>query len=158
VQESQANRSSWLLTTLSLTAAPIIYYVVGMQIEYDADPPAMLPMYRIVAMSLAATLLAVGSVIIRRAPRAGVAETPADPRSALAAPERFTVQFLVGAAAVEMSAVLGFVLVAMGAPLGVYIPYGVGTLLAMLAVALPVGLRYWSERERLDTKGPAPIA
>ena len=47
----------------------------------------------------------------------------------------------------------------LGALLNALLPFAAGTLVVMLAVAWPVGLRYWSERESREATpgGPPPI-
>jgi F0F1-type ATP synthase membrane subunit c/vacuolar-type H+-ATPase subunit K len=148
MEETRAGRSSWLMSTLSLTAAPIVYFVVGLQVAPTTSPAPMLATLRLVFIPLAIAAVAIGAGMIRRAPRAAADASAAGAVDALATPGDFTYRFIVGAALIETSAVLGFVLVMMGAPLADYLPFGAGTLLMMTVVALPTGLRYWSERER----------
>lgn len=158
MMSQEPKRSTWLMVTASLTVAPIIYGFVGLQVAGAADPSPILPTLRLVAFPVAAVLLLVGAIVIRRAPRAGVSDAATGPAGALAAPAQFNLMFLIGCGMFESSAVIGFLMIFLGGSLRDYVPLGAATLAAMLAVALPTGLRYWSERERLDSGGSAPLS
>ena len=156
METQQPDRKQWLVVTLALTVAPILYYIV-IQLVGVKEPSPLLPTLRLVAFPLALVMLVVGTIVVRRSPRADISNAAPTPGAALAVPGQFQLRFLIGCAMFEMSCVMGFVLVMLGGSLRDYVPLGAASLAAMLGVALPTGLRYWSERERLGSGGSAPL-
>ena len=150
-------RQTWLIIWGALTVAPAFYYVVGTLIVGGASPVPQLPMLRVAFWVIALVELVVGGFLMTRAPRAreGVqglaaffgAEGPATPGA-------FQLGFIIGATLVEACAILGFVLLFLGAPIGEYLPFGAASVAVMVAVGLPTGLRYWRELDGVATVRP----
>lgn len=151
-------RESWLVILFAMTAAPVAYYfVAGAVAEGIPDSPVyamLLPVFS----ALALAELVLGAFVLSRAPRAGAGGLPALLAGAeLATPRAFQAASVIGMALAEACAILGFVLVFVGGPVYMYVPFGAATVSVMLAVALPSGLGYWREREQADADGRAPI-
>lgn len=153
-------KPQWLVLWAAFTAAPVVYYVVATTVAGTVTAPPGLPMFRMLLGALALLELAAGAFLMTRATRAR-SDVPAPVAffggETLAEPQAFQVAFIVAAALVEACAIMGFVLVFLGAPALEYLPFGAGTLAVMLGIALPTGLGYWSERERMGTSGMPPI-
>ena len=151
-------RESWLVLLFAMTAAPVVYYgVAGAVAGGMADSPvyaALLPVFSVLALAE----LALGAFVLSRAPRAGSGGLPALLAGAeLATPQAFQTASVIGMALTEACAILGFVLVLVGGPLYMYVPFGAASVAMMLAVGLPAGLGYWRERAQADAEGRGPI-
>jgi len=158
---SEPNRKQvWLILWVAFTAAPVLYYVVGALVGGPAPAVPQLPLVRLVLTLLATVEVVAGGFLMTRAPRAragvqgfGAFFGGTEP----AAPAAFQLAFLIAASLVEACAILGFVLLFLGATLAEYLPFGAASLGVMLAVALPTGMRYWSEVERVRTGGSPSV-
>jgi hypothetical protein len=153
-------KGTWMVVWAAFTAAPVVYLVIGTQVAGQVAPSTSLPLLRAVFMTLASTALLAGAFLLTRVPRAradaqGLAALFGS--DTLAEPVVFQQAFIVTTAMVESCSLYGFILVFLGAPVAEYLPFGAGTVAVMLGVALPTGLRYWSERERLDLGSAEPI-
>jgi len=160
----EARRRVWLILWAAFTVAPVIYYVVANLVASGIAGGAVaapgLATIRLVFAALALVQLGGGAFLMTRAPRMrgdvqGVAGFFGG--ESLATPEAFQLGFIVATAWIEACAILGFVLVFLGARPLEYVPFGAGSLTVMVAVALPVGRSYWAERERADGAVRAPI-
>lgn len=154
------SKSTWFVLWAAFTAAPVIYFVVGMQVAGSVRPSAALPTLRIAFAALALVTLAAGTFLLTRTARARPGALGAATffgGEQLAPPVAFQQAFVVATALVEACSIYGFVLLFLGAPALEYLPFGAGTMGVMIGLALPVGLRYWSEREQADASGVPPI-
>lgn len=151
-------RESWLVILFAMTAAPVVYYfVAGAVAEGIPDSPVYAMLLPAFGM-LAAVELALGAFVLSRAPRAGSGGLPALLAGAeLATPQAFQTASVIGMALAEACAILGFVLVFVGGPVYMYVPFGAASVAVMLAVGLPAGLGYWRDRAQADAEGRAPI-
>ncbi len=157
---SEPNRTTWLVIWAAMTAATVVYYFVGAQVAGTVASTPSLASLRFALSILAPVELLAGAVLLSRAGRAradatGLAmflggDAPPPPRV-------FQVAWIIGAAMVEACAIMGFVLIFLGAPLTNYLPFGLASLAVMLGVGLPTGLRYWSEWEQAQARGGGPI-
>lgn len=158
---AKPGRRTWFVLWAAFTAAPVVYYVVSTFVAGTATAAPSLATLRLAFAALALVQLSGGAYLLTRAPRMR-SDLPGlggfFGNDALATPAAFQLGFVVATAFVEACAVLGFVLVFLGAPPAEYIPYGAASLAVMVAVALPAGLGYWNERERVDAGGAGPIA
>lgn len=160
----RTGRDPWFAILMAFCAAPVAYFVIARQLEGGMDASPALPALRPAFGALALAQLAAGAFLLVRAPRARTGAPPAAASVALpdvggpAEPQAFQAAFVVASALVESCAILGFVLVVLGAPANDYVPFGLGTLAVLLGVGLPSGLRYWSAREAVDSGGVPPIA
>lgn len=153
-------RRTWFVIWFAMTATPVIYFVVALLVAGSVHPETDLASLRYVLSVIALVALAAGVVILVRAPRARAGAPPlvaAFGAEDLASPSAFVAVTIVGCALVEACAILGFVLVFLGAPATNFVPFGLAAIGAMLGVALPTGLRYWGERGRASAGGIAPI-
>ncbi len=154
---SEPNRKQiWLILWAAFTVAPVLYYVIGALIGGPAPATSQLPLIRLAATLLATVDVVAGGYLMTRAPRARLAQGfgaffgSTEP----ARPEAFQLAFVIAASLVEACAVIGFVLLFLGAALAEYLPFGAASLGVMLAVGLPSGMRYWSEVERVRSGEP----
>jgi hypothetical protein len=139
-------RLTWLVITGGLVMAVPMYAVVAWQLRGGGPLPVspylatLRPWFAVVA-----GVCLVGSVLVARL-RMSV-DTDAlslEPGSSRPPePEMFTLWSIVASALAETSAVLGFVLCFLGGPPQDFVWYGAGTLIVLLGVILPHGLRYW---------------
>lgn len=146
---SGATRSSWLAMWAAFSAAPVVYLVVALQIVGSVPASPALPMLRLLLALLALPVLGAGIVMMQRAGRART-DAPLvgllSPGEAVAEPRAFQAAFVIATALVESVAIYGFLLIFLGGTVTDYLPFGGAALLVLLAVGLPAGLRYWSER------------
>ncbi len=153
-------RAIWFVIWASLTAAPVIYFVVARIVATETPTAASLPLLRTVFGAIAVIELLAGALLVTRTPNAR-----SDPNAlasffggtALAEPVAFQRAFVLATALIEACAILGFVLVFLGASPLEYAWYGAASMAVMLGIALPTGLRYWGERERADAGANEPI-
>lgn len=153
-------KGTWFVIWAAFTVAPVVYYFVGAAVAGGVVAAPAFPMFLALLSAFAIVTLAAGAILVTRAPRARDEATGLGMYFGgrdLAPPARFQVAFVLGAALIEACSVYGFVLLFLGAPLGVYAWFGAGTLAVMLGIALPVGLAYFRAREQGDTGGPPPI-
>lgn len=159
--QAKPNPRTWFVIWAAFTVAPVIYFVVASLVAGTVAASPSLGTFRLAFAALALVDLAGGAFLLTRAPRMrsdiqGLAAFFGG--EALAEPAAFQLGFILATAWVEACAIFGFVLVFLGAPASEYLPYGAGAFAVMVAVALPVGRNYWSERERADAGGAGPIA
>lgn len=151
-------REGWLVILFAMTAAPFVYYgIAGAVAASIPDSPvyaALLPIFSVLALAE----LVLGAFVLSRAPRAGSGGLPALLAGAeLATPQAFQTASVIGMALAEACAILGFVLVFVGGPVYMYVPFGAASVAVMLAVGLPAGLGYWRDRAQADADGRGPI-
>lgn len=150
-RERPASRSAWFAIGLAMTSTPFLDTIVAYVVAGNMTVSPALPTLRLVFVSLAAACAATAVVLLARVPRVPVqveSSVPAFAEDAPAPPTMFMTRFLTGASLAEVAAIDGFVLVFLGAPWTTCAAFGAVTVVIMLGVALPSGLRYWSELER----------
>jgi hypothetical protein len=150
----------WFVIWAAGAAAPIIYGVVTLFTAAGVMVSPELPTLRLALYAFGLVDLVAGGFLITRAPRmrsdvSGFAAFMGG--DALAEPFAFQRGFILGMSLVQSCAVFGFVFTFLGGRPLEYVPFGAGALAVMVAVGLPVGRNYWSERERLDSGDSGPI-
>ncbi len=153
-------RTAWLVIWGAMTFTPVLYTAVAIVLAPGIAPSSALPTLRLVFISLSAACVATAIALFARVPRVptqGETSVPAFATDAPAPPALFMSRFVTGAALAEVAAIDGFVLVFLGERWTTCAILGAVTMAVMLGVALPAGLRYWSEREREDAGGMPAI-
>jgi hypothetical protein len=149
-------RLVWNVIFFSLVLAVVIYAVLGyfMFGQHPAPQAPDLGRFRLAFLVVAPLALAICIIWMRRvASRAGSGRGAAGAEPALQAPEAFQRDSVVGMALAETPAVLGFVLLFLGARFADYLLFGAASLAAQFLVVLPAANHYWSEWERRQGGG-----
>ena len=154
-------RQIWLVVWGALAAAPIAYAVIAQQVEVTTSPSATLPLLRMAFLGVAALGFVAGSFLMSRAGAPG-GFPPAPPASPdnpdLVAPATFQLRSIIAMALFESVAIHGFVLVLLGGPRMLILPWSATSLVGLVGIALPSGLAYWRRWEMAAARtGPSTI-
>ena len=146
-----AQRQSWTMVAFSMAMATVIYGFVifsfhgGRWESPDAQEPPRLLFWAGAAVALIASVT--WTQLRLRAPIRNATE--AVPPGELMEPTTFQVLSMVSLALAEAACILGFVQAFLyRTPVRDYVPFGLASLVVIVADTIPVGLRYWRERER----------
>jgi hypothetical protein len=153
-------RQVWLVVWGALAAAPIAYAVIAQQVQVTTPPPGNLPLLRMAFLAVAALGFVAGSLLMSRAGTPG-GFPPAPPASPdtpdLVAPATFQLRSIIAMALFESVAIYGFVLVMLGGPPLLVLPWSATSLVGLVGIALPNGLAYW-RRWEMDAARTGPSA
>lgn len=156
------SRNVWLIIALSLAAAPLFYGFVG-SILLAGDRPAspagtgaLRALLRAMAVLAPLASLAVTHFALRSPLRAALEPPHTEP---LLAPAVFQQRSVIALALAELTCIAGYLQIQMfGATLAEYAPYGLITLLVIVADIVPVGLGYWRAIEQRGDDGGSTTA
>ena len=149
------NRTSWLILTGALTAAPVMYVVVASLISAEGRPVAGpdFQTFRVVFSALAVVMLVASRLWLAR--RAGDGRDTRTGEAVPLPPAQYQLQSLIAAALAESCAIYGFILFMLGGSIRQLMAFAAGSLLTLALVVLPHGLAYWSRREAYDRTHPS---
>ncbi|HYM81184.1 MAG TPA: hypothetical protein VEY91_07200 [Candidatus Limnocylindria bacterium] len=148
-EPTASKRLMWLVIFAAFVVAVPMYALVAWQMR-GADPPPVsyLPSVRPV-LAVFAGLQLLAAILVARLRMTVDSElmTGMTGGKPIPDPQSFMQTSVVAIGLAEAPAVLGFVLCVLGAPLENFVWYGAGSLIVLLGVILPLGLRYWSAWE-----------
>jgi hypothetical protein len=139
------SRSVWLVVWGALTMAPLFYGFLAPMVAPGVTPSQSLELFRNAFLALGVGAASVGTLVMSKA---------ASSAGNLAAPAAFQLKSVIAMALFESVAICGVVLTVLGAPPSQVWYWGGASVALQVAFALPSGLGYWREWERVEAGAP----
>ena len=147
--ELSRERKTWVTTSMALVGSVFIYGLIAHFVASGRDgtnPPN--ENITTTLFFLGAAVLMISTAYFRRQTRGDLAPTLKSKPASLPGTQEFFRISIISMALAEVPSIYGLVLVLMGAGTDLYWFFAAGSLIVMLLLVYPGGMKYWMLREQ----------